>query len=289
MQSKKHPIIEEFLLQLKTSIPSTLSLVLYKIPWLISLRFVGNIGSDELAAASLASALCDVTGMSFAVGLSTAITTMTGQARGTITKFKKHHGSVIVTGSPGGYGSIPSPRINKSINTNEKSNNNEAISPMVYLLRGIFIMSLFVVPVGIYWIYGIGSLLRFFGQSEQLSSMTEAYLRVLTPGLWSYSINWTLTAWLQSLEMADVPAYAALFGVVIHIPCNLFFLHVLNWGYLGVAAGTVMFQVVQPALIFTYLWLTAHGRERMHSECYLPHKPKPSTMELLSKAIFSFN
>ena len=160
---------------------------------------------------------------------------MTGQARGEILKFRKYHTSVIVTGSPGGYGSIPSPRINKPI-----PSDNGAISPMVYLLRGIFIELLFVLPVGIYWLYGIGNLLRSFGQSDELSSMTEAYLRVLTPGLWSYSINWTFTAWLQSLEMADVPAYAALFGVVIHIPCNLFFIHVLNWGYLGVAAGTVM-------------------------------------------------
>ena len=51
----------------------------------------------------------------------------------------------------------------------------------------------------------------------------------------------------------------------------------------------VKFQVVQPTLIVAYLWLTPNGRERIHNECYLPHKPQPSTLELLSKAIFSLS
>jgi hypothetical protein len=42
-----------------------------------------------LAAASLATALCDVTGMSLSVGLNSAMTTLTGQARGFVVKKKK--------------------------------------------------------------------------------------------------------------------------------------------------------------------------------------------------------
>ena len=68
--------------QLRTSIPATLSMLLYKVPWLLSLSFVGSIGSRELAAAALATTLCNVTGMSLSVGLSSAITTLTGQAGG---------------------------------------------------------------------------------------------------------------------------------------------------------------------------------------------------------------
>ena len=74
--------LSELRTQLRTSIPSILCMLLYKVPWLISLSFVGSIGSKELAAAALATTLCNVTGMSLSVGLSSAITTLTGQARG---------------------------------------------------------------------------------------------------------------------------------------------------------------------------------------------------------------
>ena len=53
----------------------------------------------------------------------------------------------------------------------------------------------------------IRPLLLALGQKPIISDMTSIYLKILTPGLWSYSINWTLTAWLQAIEMADVPAY----------------------------------------------------------------------------------
>ena len=59
-----------------------LGMLLYKVPWILSLRFVGHSGSQELAAAALATTLCNVTGMSLSVGLSSALTTLTGQARG---------------------------------------------------------------------------------------------------------------------------------------------------------------------------------------------------------------
>lgn len=63
-------------------------MLLYKFPWLISLRFVGGIGAEELAAAALAATLCNVTGLSLSVGLSSALTTLTGQARGDL-QFQK--------------------------------------------------------------------------------------------------------------------------------------------------------------------------------------------------------
>jgi len=32
----------------------------------------------------------------------------------------------------------------------------------------------------------------------------------------------------------------------MHVPFNFFFIVTLGWGYLGVAAATVMFQLIQP-------------------------------------------
>eukprot|EP00580_Thalassiosira_gravida_P002685 CAMPEP_0201618304 /NCGR_PEP_ID=MMETSP0492-20130828/38644_1 /ASSEMBLY_ACC=CAM_ASM_000837 /TAXON_ID=420259 /ORGANISM="Thalassiosira gravida, Strain GMp14c1" /LENGTH=331 /DNA_ID=CAMNT_0048086849 /DNA_START=173 /DNA_END=1168 /DNA_ORIENTATION=- len=63
--------------------------------------------------------------------------------------------------------------------------------------------------------------------------------------------------------MADVPPYAALAGFVMHIPLNILLVRVLGFGYQGVAMATVMFQLLQPILICTYLFGTAKGRSRM--------------------------
>ena len=69
-------------ISLQTAGPALMSMLLYRFPWLISLRFVGDIGAQELAAAALATTLCNVTGLSLSVGLSSALSTLAGQARG---------------------------------------------------------------------------------------------------------------------------------------------------------------------------------------------------------------
>ncbi len=43
---------------------------------------MGLLGPEKLAAAALATTICNITGMSFSVGLSSALCTLTGQARG---------------------------------------------------------------------------------------------------------------------------------------------------------------------------------------------------------------
>lgn len=76
------PFQSEFQIQSSTATPSIIGLLLYKIPWLLSLHSVGILGLLELASASLAMTLCNVTGLSLSVGLSFALTTLTRQARG---------------------------------------------------------------------------------------------------------------------------------------------------------------------------------------------------------------
>ena len=273
-------IWREVLLQFRTSFPTLVSMLLYKIPWLVSLRFVGGIGSLELAAAALAATICNVTGLSVSVGLSSALTTLAAQARGEIIlqneknriKSKAVCTDQVSTSTKGetsclldedrhpAYDHIP-PSLDQSCGKQW-----EAPSPLlhlVYLYRGIFIQFLFVLPIGLWWIYGIKPSLITLGQGEQLSEMTDAYLRILTPGLWSYSINWTLTAWLQAMELADIPAYAAAVGLLLHVPFNDLFIYRLGWGYLGCAVATVMFQVIQPFLMLMYIFTTAAGRKRV--------------------------
>lgn len=261
--------------QLRTALPALWGMVLYKIPWLISLHFVGGIGSEELAAAALAATLCNITGMSLAVGLSSALTTLTGQARGDLlSRMETQHNQHC-----NGETNTQEEKDNKNLNATECTllipNNRvdvpydsekgsivqpQPILPLVYLYRGLFLQLILVIPVGLWWCIGIEPLLLALGQGQHLSQMTATYLKILTPGLWSYSINWTLTAWLQAMEMAYVPAYAAAVGLVFHIPFNILFVYTWGWGYLGVGAATVMFQILQPFCICFYLFATSQGK-----------------------------
>lgn len=328
----KPSFLDELQSQCIVSIPTIAGLVFYKLPWMISLHFAGALGAESLAAAALATTLCNVTGLSFSVGLSSAITTLTGQARGHLLKKGQQHGRNDTRQDNGGNdcddeetnmqtagdsvrevedsdhesNDIPpkekeekTPLLTKSskqmktysnINisntstddTNEttigstddddaSSNSStdniqkEPLLPLIFLYRGIIIQLGIVIPIGIWWIKGIEPLLLFLGQAEHLSIMTTTYLRILTPGLWSYSINWTVTAWLQSIEMADVPAYAALVGFIFHVPFNVLYVNVLGFGYKGVAMATVSFQLLQPILIFVYLFGTKQGQDRILS------------------------
>jgi len=231
-ESQHHTIRQELCKQLETALPTLQSMVLTKIPWLISLRFVGGIGAAELAAAALATTLSNVTGLSLSVGLSSALSTLAGQAKG----------DLLSRGA---------------------TNPSQVNTTIVFLLRGMVLQLLFVLPMGIWWLSNISSVLVQLGQPQGLSEMTAVYLQVLAPGLWGYSINWTLTAWVQAIGMPDVPAHAAVLGLILHIPFNWFFIDVLDMGYIGSAVATVCFQVIQPLFVTTYLFGFDHGRRRV--------------------------
>jgi MATE family multidrug resistance protein len=245
--------------QLGTALPTLQSMVLTKIPWLISLRFVGGIGAEELAAAALATTLCNVTGLSLSVGLSSALTTLAGNAKGELHSkrmFQQKNKSVSFE--------LRKSEGNEQVEEVSSSRSQEQpLSPLVFLYRGLFLQLSFVLPIGIWWIFGIKQVLLNLGQPENISAMTEEYLRVLAPGLWGYSISWTLTAWVQAIGLPDVPAKAALLGLVLHLPFNWFFIDFIGWGYLGCAYATVCFQVMQPLFLLSYLFVFARGRERV--------------------------
>lgn len=254
-------------------------MLLRKVPWLVSLRFVGMIGGDELAAAALASTLCNVTGLSLSVGLSSALTTLAGQARGHLWRqrqlqqesdaetWEKEQSvndktSICSDDEPG--------EVQEAVSFLQSggttiSSSQKLVMPLVFLYRGMFIQLLLIIPVGLWWLYGIEPLLIQLGQGANLSSMTQDYLRILTPSLWAYSINWTLASWLQSMEMADIPAYAAMVSLAAHVPLNYLFIYGLNWGYLGCAAATSASQMLQPVVILAYLQ-TTNGQSRLWHE-----------------------
>jgi multidrug resistance protein, MATE family len=268
--------------QFQTAMPTLASMLLYRFPWLVSLRFVGGIGADELAAAALATTLCNVTGMSLSVGLSSAMTTLTGQSRGDLQAQMMMTRTTKVRFRPNGddderselvrNGSHDATNYNYTSTSDDaecpSADSDEPLLPLVFLYRGLFIQLLIVLPIGFWWLYGIEPVLLALGQGPVLSAMTEQYLRMLTVGLWSYSVNWTLTSWLQAIEMADVPMYSTAVGLVTHIPFNIFFIYTLGWGFLGCAVATVICQLIQPILMIYYLFLTPAGKERVLANSY---------------------
>lgn len=248
---------------------------------------MGHIGSKELAAAALASSICNVTGISIVTGLSYAVTTLTSQSKGDMERRRRtlkqrqkelkkakreypyiydekkvdvENGKAHIVKRKMGYGST----LVKDIESDSAEDDLYPITPKTYLFRGLFVQLMFVLPIGLYWIYGMKSLMVFLGQEETIAEMAEDYLRILAPGLWSYGINFTLCTWLQAIELADIPIYGVAVGTILHIPFNLFFIHTVGWGYKGAAVATSIFQIVQPTVTFLYIWLTESGKDRIY-------------------------
>jgi MATE family multidrug resistance protein len=255
---------QEIMEQSKTFVPALQSLVLSKIPWFITLRILGEMDSGaafggvaesdhsqgvELAAAALATTLCNVTGMSLCVGFSFALMTLAAQAKGE-----------MVSRAANTKGSS---RELSDLTSSGEDSESTPNTTVVFLLRGLLIQLVLVLPVGIWWLFGIEDFLIRLGQSPDLATHSATYLKILAPSLWVYSIQWTTTAWTLSIGMADVPAKAALLGLALHIPFNILFCYVLGMGYLGCAYATIMFQAVQGTYIICYLFVYPWGRQRV--------------------------
>jgi MATE family multidrug resistance protein len=93
--------------------------------------------------------------------------------------------------------------------------------------------------------------------------MASSYIQLLTPSLWAYSIQWTLTCFLQTVGLADVPARATLIGLVLHVPFNWLFVYGLDFGYFGCGIATAAFQLVQVTYLSSYILLYPPGQRRL--------------------------
>ena len=54
----------------------------------------------------------------------------------------------------------------------------EPLTPLIFLYRGMIIQLCIVIPVGVWWLYGIKDCLIYLGQQESLSQMTEVGSRL---------------------------------------------------------------------------------------------------------------
>ena len=188
--------LQEMVVQSKTALPALQSMVFSRIPWLISLRFVGGMGAPQLAAAALATTISNVTGMSLSVGLSSALSTLSGQARGELVSRMLHDKHLCVSFKAAQNNSVtmsPQPLQGSPLNDEPITthSNDEPITTCIFFWRGMVIQLCVMLPVVIWWLMGVEGTLLHLGQTPLLSTMTQDYLRVLAPGLLGYSIGWT--------------------------------------------------------------------------------------------------
>lgn len=84
--------------------------------------------------------------------------------------------------------------------------------------------------------------------------------------------------------MADIPAYGAFCGLVLHVPFNIIFVRFFGFGFIGVAMATVLFQVVQPLFMASYL-VTNYGQRRLSSfSCRIGHTSWQSFRQVISSS-----
>ena len=130
---------------------------------------MAGIGSEELAAAALATTLCNVTGLSLSVGLSSALTTLSGQAKGELVS--------RMVQQKRNRASFDNAESQKEQLIISPTDNREPLTPLIFLYRGLFIQLALVIPVGIWWIVGVRNALIFLGQRDIIASMTEVGIR----------------------------------------------------------------------------------------------------------------
>jgi hypothetical protein len=128
--------------------------------------------------------------MSICLGMSSAIATLTGQTIGRILQdSSKNHplqmdgvhtalktflpieAAISNTEINGGKFAREATQMKPQI---DESHRADGLSPIITLLfRGILLPYVIIIPVGIWWIYGIKATLIILGQEERVSMMAE--------------------------------------------------------------------------------------------------------------------
>ncbi|GMI16193.1 hypothetical protein TrLO_g12938 [Triparma laevis f. longispina] len=211
------------------SLPVTLNMIFYRLPWLASLHFVGNLDLLEglgspLAAAALASTIANVTGLSIVIGLSSSLSTLSSQSFGHL------------------------------------QNSSSSQLPQ-FLTTGLTVHYLFTIPIALMWLTELPyKALIALGQPEVLSRNTGEYLKLLSPGLLGHTLMFTLMPFCQSIGLSKIPAISATLAAIIHVPLNL--LLIPSYGYLGAASATSITQWIGPLIVYLIIFVIRKSHTR---------------------------
>ncbi|KAI8098278.1 mate-domain-containing protein [Gilbertella persicaria] len=170
----------------------------------VDVWFLGKIGAEAMAVASLGNLFTMVTGLSIGYGVLTeAIDTLVAQA-------------FTGASNPHTVGAI--------------------------LQRGLVIMYLFGLGISILWAFS-DKILLAMGQSPELAEMAHKYIVIVIPNIFLSFTTVAIRKFLQGLGEMKVTMYLVFVLFPVNIASNYFFLIYLNLGYIGAAYHHIFFSV----------------------------------------------
>ncbi|KAI7755843.1 hypothetical protein M8C21_023611 [Ambrosia artemisiifolia] len=215
-------VMDELKHLMSMAIPITAMNQLVFLRAVVSVLFLGRLGSLELAGGSLSLGFTNITGYSVLVGLASGLEPVCSQA----------------------YGS-------------NNSNKFDLLSSS--LVRMVIILLLVIIPIGVLWI-NIEQILLFMGQDVDISSMAATYCLYSVPDLLTNSLLQPLRVYLRSQGVTKPMMWCSLIAVVFHVPLNYVLVIGMGLGVGGVAMATVVTNVNMMVLMIGYVWVYGKWR-----------------------------
>ena len=201
--------------QINLILPMCFTFLLRKSIDIISVIFVGHLGSRYLSASGLATVTANVTGNSMIIGLAGALSTICSQLYGAKTK------------------------------------SNRAIN--IVLPRSILIICTVVtIPVSLLWFHGTQVLL-LFGQQHQISSDAGDFLIRLIPGLWALTFSNCIQNWLYSQSKTTFVLGVTIVVALCHPVFCYVFIYKLNYGYIGAAIASSLSKILELSMLLVFM------------------------------------
>ena len=189
--------------QASIAAPVSVSMLSNRARDLMSIAFVGHAssrGAFDLAGAALACTLANVTGLSLIVGMASAVNTLAGQSFG--------RGEFAEVGATA--------------------------------RRACAILFSVSAIISVIWVCETENILVALGQPRGIAHAAAVYVKGLTPGLFAYSANACVQAFLQSQAVTRPQAIGGVLATIFHAPMNWFLMYYCKLGVVGAALATSM-------------------------------------------------
>lgn len=207
-----NPMLAEFLLLLKMSIPVILAYTLQNSLQTASVLIVGRISPEHLATAAFSYMFATSTAWLIALGGTTALDTLC------------------------------SPSFTGSKNPHE---------PGILLQRAFIVLGLFYIPVATLWWFSEG-LFLILGQDANLAQQSALFLRSLIPGGLGYIYFEAVKKYLQAQGVMKAGTYVLLVTSPLNILLNWLFVYVWGLGLVGAPIATGVTYWISFAAIMAY-------------------------------------
>nr|GMD80833.1 protein DETOXIFICATION 54 [Ipomoea batatas] len=185
---------------------------------MVSVLFLGRLGSLELAGGALAIGFTNITGYSVLNGLASGLEPVCSQT----------HGSQAECGSK----------------------KWESLS--LSLRRMIFILLLATIPIAFLWV-NLEPIMVFMRQDKEITSMAATYCLYSLPDLLTNTLLQPLRVYLRSQGVTRPQMWCTFVAVVFHVPLNFVLVVVLGKGVAGVALASVITNLHMTVLMVGYV------------------------------------